>query len=98
MDVSWILIILGAVYVSGYLLYTASEKQNKALEKRVRQLEKQLTQIQQGEEWKEPDVNDELRELLQKGKKVEAVKRTREEFGWSLLEAKQYVDKLQENH
>ncbi len=94
MDLSWTLIIFGAVYISGYLLYTASEKRIKALEKRVREVEKQLIQTQQGEEWKEPEMNNELRELLRKGEMVKAVKRTREEFGWSLVEAKQYVDAL----
>nr|WP_237146588.1 hypothetical protein [Planococcus halocryophilus] len=78
-------------------LYSFRKKIN-ALEKKVRQLEKQLTQIQQGEEWIEPEINDELRELLQKVKIVEAMKRTREEFGWSLLDAKQYVDRLKEDH
>lgn len=94
MDLSWMLITFGAIYISGYLLYTTSEKRIKALEKRVRQVEEQLKQTRRGEEQVEPEVNNELRELLRKGKMVEAVKRTREEFGWSLVEAKQYVDAL----
>ena len=98
MDLLWVSIIVGTLLMYGYLAYSASEKRIKVLEKRMYQLEKQLTQIQQGEEWREPDVNDELRELLQKGKMVEAVKRTREEFGWSLLDAKQYVDRLKEEY
>ncbi|EGA89475.1 hypothetical protein GPDM_09270 [Planococcus donghaensis MPA1U2] len=98
MDLFWGFIITGTVLMYGYFIYTASEKKIHTLEKKVSQLEKQLTHIQQGKEWVEPDVNDELRELLQKGKMVEAVKRTREEFGWSLLDAKQYVDRLKEDH
>ncbi|EIM07763.1 hypothetical protein A1A1_03972 [Planococcus antarcticus DSM 14505] len=64
----------------------------KRWEKRVRHVEKLLKQTTQGIDLAERDVDEVLLELLQKGKTVEAVKRTRQEFGWSLLEAKQYVD------
>ncbi|MBT2570249.1 hypothetical protein [Planococcus sp. ISL-110] len=94
MDLSWMIIIVGAFLAAGYFFYSASEKRIEALENRVRQVEKLLKQSIQGMELKEPDVNDELRELLHKGKMVKAVNRTRQEFGWSLLEAKQYVDEL----
>ena len=94
MDLSWILIILGNILVFGYIFYSASEKRIKALENRIRHAENQLKQITQGMKLEEPEINEELRELLQKGKMIEAVKRTRQEFGWSLLEAKQYVDEL----
>ncbi|HDR7614235.1 TPA: ribosomal protein L7/L12, partial [Bacillus mycoides] len=40
------------------------------------------------------EINKELRQLVEAGKKVKAIKRVREAFGFSLLEAKQYVDKL----
>ncbi|UKS57745.1 hypothetical protein [Exiguobacterium acetylicum] len=40
----------------------------------------------------------ELVQLLKEGKMVEAVKRVRESLGFSLLEAKQYVDHLKEEH
>ncbi|HDX9602934.1 TPA: hypothetical protein ROX83_005937, partial [Bacillus cereus] len=43
---------------------------------------------------REPEINKELRQLVEEGKKVTAVKRVREAFGFSLLEAKQYVNKL----
>ncbi|HDR8032446.1 TPA: hypothetical protein QCY74_005892, partial [Bacillus cereus] len=43
---------------------------------------------------REPEINKELRQLVEEGKKVTAVKRVREAFGFSLIEAKQYVDKL----
>lgn len=43
---------------------------------------------------REPEINKELRQLMEEGKTVTAVKRVREAFGFSLLEAKQYVDKL----
>ncbi|WP_237980774.1 hypothetical protein [Bacillus thuringiensis] len=43
---------------------------------------------------REPEINKELRQLMEEGKTVAAVKRVREAFGFSILEAKQYVDKL----
>ena len=94
MDLSWIMIIIGAVLVLVYIFYNATEQRIKALETRVRHMEKLLQKSSQGETFTEPEINKELRRLLQQGKKVEAVKRTRQEFGWSLLEAKQYVDRL----
>lgn len=94
MELSWVLIIIGGFLTTGYFFQSASEKRINALESRIRHVEKQLKQTTQGMELTEPDVNEELRELLEKGKMIEAVKRTRLEFGWSLLEAKQYVDDL----
>lgn len=93
MDLSWV-ITIGSFFVFGYIFYSASGKRDEALEKRVRNLEMQLKQATQGMKLMEPDINEELRKLLQQGKTIEAVKRTRQEFGWSLLEAKQYVDEL----
>ena len=40
------------------------------------------------------ELNHELRKLLNEGNDVKAVKRVRETLGFSLLEAKQYVDAL----
>ena len=94
MDLSWILIIVGNILVFVYIFYSASEKRIKVLENRIRHVENQLKQITQGMKLAEPEINEELRELLQKGKMIEAVKRTRQEFGWSLMEAKLYVDEL----
>ncbi|AIY05911.1 hypothetical protein Plano_1946 [Planococcus sp. PAMC 21323] len=96
MDFLLIISIVLAALIGGHIIYSPSEKRIENLEQRMRQLEKQLIQVQQGEEWIEPDINSELRQLLKKGKMVEAVKRTREEFGLSLLEAKQYVDELKD--
>ena len=94
MDLSWVLIMGGAILVVGYIFYNATEQRVKALGTRVRHMEKLLQKSTQGQEITEPEINEELRQLLQQGKMVEAVKRTRQEFGWSLLEAKQYVDEL----
>ena len=93
MDFSW-LIIIGSFLVFGYIFFSSSGKGDEALEKRVSILEMKLKQMSQEMDLAEPDINGELRELLRQGKTIEAVKRTRQEFGWSLLEAKQYVDEL----
>lgn len=94
MDLSWFLIIAGAILVAGYIFHNTTEQRIKALETKVKHMEKLLQTSSQTQMSTEPEINEELRQLLQQGKMVEAVKRTREEFGWSLLEAKQYVDRL----
>ncbi|EOA3903296.1 hypothetical protein ACO11K_002284 [Bacillus cytotoxicus] len=42
----------------------------------------------------EPEINHELRQLVRDGKTITAIKKAREAFGYSLLEAKEYVDAL----
>ncbi|WP_110113182.1 hypothetical protein [Bacillus sp. CGMCC 1.16541] len=44
----------------------------------------------------EHPVDEEVRELLKNDETVRAVKRAREELGLSLIEVKQYVDRLKE--
>ncbi|MEC2643834.1 hypothetical protein [Bacillus thuringiensis] len=76
-----------------------AEKLNKIEKKkdaRLKRIEDRLQLItkEMGIVEREPEINKELRQLVEEGKKVTAVKRVREAFGFSLLEAKQYVDKL----
>jgi hypothetical protein len=40
-------------------------------------------------------VDDEIINLVTQGKKILAIKRTKEKFGFSLKEAKEYVDELE---
>ncbi|AQU79868.1 hypothetical protein [Planococcus faecalis] len=94
MDLTWISIVVGTILIAGYIVYSAVEKHIETLENRVSKVEKLLKQTMPEMASVEQKVNEELRELLKQGKTIEAVKRTRQEFGWSLLEAKQYVDKL----
>lgn len=42
----------------------------------------------------ENPINNDLRDLIQEGKDVQAVKLARETLGLSLLEGKQYIDAL----
>ncbi|WP_259415957.1 hypothetical protein [Bacillus toyonensis] len=90
----WIIIPIAAF---GFIYIV--EKLNKIEKKtntRLKRIEDRLQLItkEMGIVEREPEINKELRQLVEEGKKVTAVKRVREAFGFSLLEAKQYVDKL----
>ncbi|HHT7237281.1 MULTISPECIES: hypothetical protein [Bacillus] len=90
----WIVIPI-AVFGFMYL----AEKLNKIEKKtdtRLKRMEDRLQLIskEMGIVDREPEINKELRQLVEEGKTVTAVKRVREAFGFSILEAKQYVDKL----
>ena len=65
-----------------------------SLEAKVKHLESTLDMISDPDSRPEPAVNDELRTLIQQGNTVAAVKRVRETMWLSLLNAKQYVDRL----
>ncbi|NRQ68779.1 hypothetical protein HQK17_11370 [Bacillus cereus] len=90
----WMVILIlafGFIYIAEKL--ATIEKKNdarlKRIEDRLQLITKELGIVE-----REPEINKELRQLVEEGKKVTAVKRVREVFGFSLLEAKQYVDKL----
>lgn len=44
------------------------------------------------------DIDSELRALIAEGKKVQAVKKARMVLGFSLVEAKEYVDSLSDDY
>ncbi|HDR7794544.1 TPA: hypothetical protein QCY19_003186 [Bacillus luti] len=90
----WVIIpiaALGFIYIKEKL--NEIEKKNdarlKGIEDRLQVITKEMGIVE-----REPEINKELRQLVEEGKTVTAVKRVREAFGFSLLEAKQYVDKL----
>ncbi|HDR8178373.1 MULTISPECIES: hypothetical protein [Bacillus] len=90
----WMVILIlafGFIYIAEKL--ATIEKKNdvrlKRIEDRLQLITKEMGIVE-----REPEINKELRQLVEEGKKVTAVKRVREAFGFSLLEAKQYVDKL----
>ncbi|AEA17047.1 MULTISPECIES: hypothetical protein [Bacillus] len=90
----WMVILIvafGFIYIAEKL--TTIEKKNDARLKRIED-RLQLITKEMGIIEREPEINKELRQLVEEGKKITAVKRVREAFGFSLLEAKQYVDKL----
>lgn len=85
------IVAFGFIYIVEKL--TTIEKKNDARLKRIED-RLQLITKEMGIVEREPEINKELRQLVEEGKKITAVKRVREAFGFSLLEAKQYVDKL----
>ncbi|EEL33624.1 MULTISPECIES: hypothetical protein [Bacillus cereus group] len=90
----WIIITIAAF---GFIYIV--EKLNKIEKKtdtRLKRIEDRLQVItkEMGIVEREHEINKELRQLVEDGKTITAVKRVREAFGFSLLEAKQYVDKL----
>ena len=90
----WMVILIlafGFIYIAEKL--ATIEKKNDARLKRIED-RLQLITKEMGIVEREPEINKELRQLVEEGKKVTAVKRVREAFGFSLLEAKQYVNKL----
>ncbi|HDR7001538.1 hypothetical protein OB969_23810 [Bacillus cereus] len=90
----WMVILIlafGFIYIAEKL--ATIEKKNDARLKRIED-RLQLITKEMGIIDREPEINKELRQLMEEGKTVTAVKRVREAFGFSLLEAKQYVDKL----
>ena len=83
---TWLLIS-----VIGFTFYLNAEVRD--LRTRLHRLEKTNHPIPQ--EFR-PELEQELTALVRQGKKVEAVKRVREEHGWTLLEAKQAVDRYEQ--
>lgn len=61
---------------------------------RIKGLVYALDQISKQIDVPESPINNELRQLLNEGNDVKAVKRVRETLGLSLIEGKQYVDAL----
>ncbi|WP_186579521.1 hypothetical protein [Aquibacillus kalidii] len=63
-------------------------------EGRVKNMQYTLDQIAKQLEVPENPINDELRELIKDGKEIKAVKKARETLGLSLMEGKEYIDRL----
>lgn len=84
-----IMIISLLLVIFIYLLSTISK-----LNSRVKVLENKLKHLSNQTDVSESPINNELRQLLNEGNDVKAVKRVRETLGLSLIEAKQYVDGL----
>ncbi len=88
MEEMWFFSVFSLLVLGAYLLYSK-------MDKRIAMLEKQLNELSSyNQAESQQAVNDELRLMLRHGKIIEAVRKAREEFGISLLDAKRYVDKL----
>ncbi|MFP8783265.1 hypothetical protein [Planococcus plakortidis] len=94
MDWVWLIgLSVGAVGA----VYLLLNQQIQALEVRIKRMSKRIEQLEAEANLEEPAINEELRRLIAEGQEVRAVKAARVAFGYSLIEAKQYIDGLKEN-
>jgi len=77
------------LFICIYILSTVIK-----LNGRVKGLKYTLDKISKQIDVPENPINNELRQLLNEGNDIEAVKRVRETLGLSLVEAKQCIDAL----
>lgn len=77
------------LFICAYLLLIVINLNN-----RIKVMQSTLKQMTKQTITPDHPINNELRQLLKEGSDVKAVKRAREILGLSLLEAKQYIDKL----
>ncbi|MBB3131270.1 ribosomal protein L7/L12 [Paenibacillus rhizosphaerae] len=64
------------------------------LEGRIKGMQYTINQLTQQSGLPENPINDELRQFIKEGEDVKAIKKARETLGLSLLEGKEYIDKL----
>lgn len=91
MDISFIDVVLLATIA--YLLIIISK-----MDDRIKGIKNSLDQMRKLMDLPEDPINDELRQLIQEGNDVKAIKKAREALGLSLLEGKKYVDDLRSEH
>ncbi|KEK22654.1 hypothetical protein [Bacillus gaemokensis] len=84
-------IAFGMIYIGEKLnrIQKRNDARLKRIEHRLELITKQMGIIEAA-----PEINKELRQLMNDGKTITAIKKVRETFGYSLLEAKEYVDAL----
>lgn len=85
----WTTLLLIAVLSATFYLFA----EVRSLRTRIHRLERNGGEV--GNTPFSPELDEEISRLVHQGKTVEAVKRVREEHGWTLLEAKQAVDRYQ---
>ncbi|HEK9099963.1 hypothetical protein KFD70_10025 [Bacillus pfraonensis] len=85
------IVVFGIIYIGEKI-----KSMEKRTDARLKRIETRLELIvkQMGIREVEPEINHELRQLVRDGKTIAAIKKAREAFGYSLLEAKEYVDAL----
>ncbi|WP_085832008.1 50S ribosomal protein L7/L12 [Clostridium merdae] len=87
------------VFIAGLLAYneiSALKKVIASQEKRLNQLAKLTGHEDLSSHWVSDEIKEQIIQLKRDGKNVEAVKKVREHTQMDLLEAKQYVDNLNE--
>lgn len=91
MDNNFIWIIIGGMLLPA--IYSASSQLTQ-LTNEAKKTNSLLQKIAKQVGVPEPPVDEEIRALLAKGKKIPAIKRYREISGAGLKEAKEYIDSL----
>lgn len=81
------------IIVSFLIVIYLSVKLEK-LEGRMKRIQYTLDQLTKQHGLPENPINNELRELIKDREDVKAIKKARETLGLSLLEGKNYIDKL----
>jgi len=79
------IVAFGVIYIGEKIkqIEKRTDARLKRMETRLELMTKQM-----GIREVEPEINNELRQLVKAGKTITAVKKAREAFGYSLLEAK----------
>ena len=72
-----------------YLMFTVM-----TLNEKLKNIQMTVNQMAKSLDLPEHPINDELRTLIAKHEDIQAIKLARETLGLSLLEGKQYIDKL----
>ena len=90
MEYTFIGLLLVAVFA---LMTTVIDKLNK-IDGRLKNIKATLDLVAKVVEIPEHPINDVLRDLKKEGKEIQTIKEARKVLGFSLLEAKQYVDSL----
>ncbi|ETI69804.1 hypothetical protein [Neobacillus vireti] len=68
------------------------------LEGSIKRMQYTLDQLTQQSGLPKNPINDELRKLIKEGEDIKAVKKARETLGLSLLEGKEYIDRLKSDN
>lgn len=84
-----IIICLLIAFLAFYLFIRLKE-----MKAQVKVMQRKIVRMENHSGLTEDPLNDELRELIHEGKDVKAVKMAREAWGLSLVEGKQYIDRL----
>jgi len=94
MELNFIEIVLLLIGVSLLFLAGGIDSRINRIDNSTKGFKYTLDQISKQVDLPENPINKELRQLLNEGDDVKAIKRARETLGLSLLEAKKYVDAL----
>ncbi|AXB43409.1 ribosomal protein L7/L12 [Amycolatopsis albispora] len=95
MDYGWLLLALVVLLLAVRLGFTATDARADRLDRRLARIEEKLDALMahQGIELPEPEFDD-VRALLDEGKKIQAIKVYRERTGAGLREAKEAVERM----